>query len=181
MEFQVFTGHWYSVSAQVLVGGCRAVSVRRSQGCSEQDTAVPASSNQSTTGHSWAPQPNGGALGKASLKKGRKCHTQAGGEEKKSEEQQCKHQGQKKEGKRHSKRWRRYSPAAHGDDHTTAGIHTAVHGGPHARGDIHSLWKTPCWRKFILKDCSPWGGHLLKPGENVRRKEQQRGPVTDRL
>lgn len=34
--------------------------------------------------------------------------------------------------------------------------------------------RTPCWSRFILKDCSPWEGPMLEQGKSVRRIEWQR-------
>ena len=78
----------------------------------------------------------------------------------------------------------RYSLAARGRDHSGANMHTAARGGLHVRADGYSLKEAAacaglCRSRFILKDCSLWEGRTLEQGKSVRRKEQQRGAVTD--
>lgn len=73
----------------MAAGRYRKVSVRRRQGCSVLGTAGP---NGPTAGPRWAPQQDGGTLGKTKLRKGKKHCTGSG--EKKGKKQLCKHKGQ---------------------------------------------------------------------------------------
>ena len=87
-------------------------------------------------------------------------------------------------------------PAACGEDHARADIHTAASGGPHAAAGGYALkeaaahgehmqkqvfWQElqsvgdPHWSSLFLKDCSLCS--TLEQGKSVRRKEQQRGTV----
>jgi len=34
--------------------------------------------------------------------------------------------------------------------------------------------ESPCWSRFILKDCSLWEGPALEQGKGARRNEQRR-------
>lgn len=51
---------------------------------------------------------------------------------------------------------------------------------PYTKGGFpHSLWRGPMLEHF-MKDYCPWEGPTLKQRKSVRRKEPQRGAVTDR-
>lgn len=62
--------------------------------------------------------------------------------------------------------WSRYSPAACGEDHARADVHTTADGGLHAGAG-----------GYFLKDCTPWRRSTLEQGK--RRKERQRAAVMD--
>ena len=67
-------------------------------------------------------------------------------------------------------KWSRHCPAALGEEHARAGIHTAGHRAPRTGGRgyfLKKLWpvQSPRGSRFIPRDCGPWEGPHAGAGE----------------
>lgn len=87
-------------------------------------------------------------------------------------------------------------PVSFGRDHNGVGISlenfSSQRGSYQSRYSHCSMWsilvqgrlifpavllpvERPCWRRFILKDTSPWYGLMQEQGKSIKRKVQSRG------
>ena len=104
--------------------------------------------------------------------------------EKMWEKQPCRHQGQwSRRGRRCSRHQSRDFPAAFGEDHGEVGCPTAAHGGPwRSRYPPCSLWRTPCWSRWMHLEgsCSLWKVHT-GAGFCQELRSVERSPGMSRL
>jgi len=72
-----------------------------------------------------------------------------------------------------------------GSDHPSSKVREEGGGGGGGAAGVEAeiplqpLERRPRWSRFILKDCSPRKAPRWSRRKGVRRKEQQRGAVTD--
>lgn len=70
--------------------------------------------------------------------------------------------------------------AAHGEDHSGAGVHRAAHGKLSLGAERYflkefELMENPCWNRAFPE--GQWREPTQEQGEDVRRNKQQRGTV----